>query len=229
MVISEWCAKNKLNLNCNKTKAVIFGTPHRVAELESVSVPCIAVDSNVIGYYKSVKYLGVILENTLTWSLQFTNMCNKSMRTLAQLKMNGGIFNLQLRKKLVSTLIFPIFDYCAAIYTDNTRQYYKDLHWLTLKTRREFFLACFIYKALHVNQKPLIGKDLRVLESRLRRGDGCQDLLMIPFCHSAKYDKSFLVSAVRVCNRLPEYYTSQPTFLNFRKSCYEYLFSSEGS
>ncbi|CAG5075471.1 Protein of unknown function [Cotesia congregata] len=139
--------------------------------------------------------------------------------------MNGDVFSLPVRKRLVTTLIYSIFDYCAAIYTDITgqqqirlqrklntcvryivkiskyehvTQYYTELRWLTLSSRRKFFLSCLIYKALYLNQKPLIRRDLEILEPRLRRGDIRQAYLELPVYHSAKYEKSFLISAIKI-------------------------------
>ncbi|XP_074096670.1 uncharacterized protein LOC141525879 [Cotesia typhae] len=121
-VILEWCTKNGLKLNPNKSKAVIFGSAQKLADVHREVIPNTVVNDTVIDYCKSVKYLGIILEDTSTWSLQITDICKRSMRVLAQLKMNGDVFSLPIRKRLVITLIFPIFDYCAAVYTDITGQ-----------------------------------------------------------------------------------------------------------
>lgn len=88
--------------------------------------------------------------------------------------------------------------------------------------RHEFFLSCLIYKALYLNQKPLISQDLHLFEPRLRRGDVRQDYRVLPNYHSVEYDKSFLVSAIKIWNQLPNCCTSKPTFNEFLNSCYEY-------
>lgn len=59
----------------------------------------------------SLKYLGVILNNRLSWPKHVAEVCKHSMRTLAQLKMNGDVFNLKTKHKLITSLIFPIFHY----------------------------------------------------------------------------------------------------------------------
>ncbi|CAD6222094.1 GSCOCG00011716001-RA-CDS [Cotesia congregata] len=243
-------------MNLSKMKAMIFGTVFKLVDLQHVPVPNIVINDTVIDYCKSVRYLGVVLEDTLTWSLQVSEICKKTMIILAQLKMNGKAFSFAVRKRLVTTLIFPVFDYCAAVYTDLTAQqqlrlqrklnacvryifklsrfehvtrYYKELCWLTLSSRRTFFMSCLIYKALYLQQKPLISNNLQICEPRPRRGDERNDLLVVPGCHSTKYDKSFLVSAIRVWNRLPSYCTSQLTFPAFRKACFEFLLSEENA
>ncbi|CAG5096621.1 Protein of unknown function [Cotesia congregata] len=156
---SEWCVKNGLNMNRGKMKAMIFGTVFKLADLQHVPVPNTIINNTVIGYCKSVKYLGVVLEDTLTWSLQVNEICKSTMRILAQLKMNDAFS-------------FPV-------------------------------------------------------RCQLRRGDVRNDSLVVPGCYSTKYDEFFLVSAIRVWNRLPSYCTAQPTFPTFRKACYEFLLSEE--
>ncbi|CAD6241417.1 GSCOCG00002744001-RA-CDS, partial [Cotesia congregata] len=178
-IILKWCIINGLKLNPNKTKAVIFGSAQKLADVQCEVIPNIVVNDTIVDYCKSVNYRGVILQDTLIWSLQITEVCKSSMRVLAQLKMNGDVFSLFVRERLVTTLIYPIFDYCAAIYTDITgqqqirlqrklnacvryifkiskyehvTQYYTELRWLKLSSRRKFFLSCLIYKALYLNQ-----------------------------------------------------------------------------
>ncbi|CAG5100702.1 Protein of unknown function, partial [Cotesia congregata] len=105
----------------------------------------------------------------------------------------------------------------------------KDLRWLSLKSRREFFLSCLIYKAFYLHQKPLIQQNLRALEPRFRRGDVRQDYLALPSCRTTKYDKSIIVSVIRVWNGLPVQCTSALTFVEFRRLTYEYFLSVDRS
>ncbi|CAD6230787.1 GSCOCG00012200001-RA-CDS, partial [Cotesia congregata] len=170
--IINWCKLICLKLNASKTKAVIFGSRHRVGSDACVSAEKIVVDDCIIPYVESVEYLGVIIDNVLAWEDQVTKICNQAMRTLAQLKISNEVFNEQLRIKLVTTLIFPIFDYCSAALTNisNTLQlklqrkmnscvrfiykisklehvtpFYKKLGWLKLSARRDYFIACLFF------------------------------------------------------------------------------------
>ncbi|CAD6231340.1 GSCOCG00012219001-RA-CDS, partial [Cotesia congregata] len=166
---------------------MIFGTAQKLSDFRNVQVSAIRVNDELVEFCNSVKYLGVLLDDNLNWSPQVAEICKKSMRTLAQLKMHSNVFDLPVRKKLVTTLIFPTFDYCAAAFTDISGQrnirlqrkmcnrhplqmnacvrfifkisrfehvmpYYRDLRWLSLKSRREFFLSCLIYKAFYLHQ-----------------------------------------------------------------------------
>ncbi|XP_044587657.1 uncharacterized protein LOC123267180 [Cotesia glomerata] len=199
---------------------------------------------------KMLSHSGQIISRSV--NMRKKNTASSKERSLTK----QSTTSFSVRKRLITTLIFPVFDYCAAVYTDLTGQqqlrlqhklnacvryifkvsrfehvtrYYKELCWLTLRSRRSFFMSCLIYKALYLEQKPLIGNNLQICESKPRRGDERNDLLVVPGCHSTKYDKSFLLSAIRVWNRLPSYCTSQPTFPAFRKACFEFLLSEKNA
>lgn len=85
------------------------------------------------------------------------------------------MFSKQLRIKLVTTIIFPIFDYCCALFTNMSNKlqmrlkrkinscvrfifkvsryehvtpYYKKLSWLKLSKRRDYSIACLFFKEI---------------------------------------------------------------------------------
>lgn len=189
--IINWCKLNCLKLNASKTKAVTFGSRHRVGSDACVSAEKIVANDCIVSYMESVKYLGVIIDNVLTWEDQVTKICNQAMRTLAQLKISNEVFNEQLRIKLVTTLIFPIFDYCSAALThisnnlqlklqrklnscvrfiyknsklEHVTPFYKKLGWLKLGARRDYFIACSFFKEIRLNSRHLFGRRLEFLD-----------------------------------------------------------------
>ncbi|CAD6216266.1 GSCOCG00011325001-RA-CDS, partial [Cotesia congregata] len=120
--IVDWCKLNCLRLNASKTKSIIIGSRIKVSSDVCLSAENIVVAGSVIPYVKTVKYLGVVIDNTLSWEHQVTKMCNQAMSSLAQLKISNEVFNRQLRIKLVTTIIFPIFDYCCAAFTNMSKK-----------------------------------------------------------------------------------------------------------
>lgn len=59
-------------------------------------------------------------------------------------------------------------------------------------------MAYIMYKAIYHGQVQLFGNKIVFLEPRLRRGDIRQDYLKLPASHLVKYEKSFIISAIRV-------------------------------
>ncbi|CAG5102794.1 Protein of unknown function [Cotesia congregata] len=93
--------------------------------------------------------------------------------------------------------------------------------------RRNYFLSCILYKAINFDQCQLFRNELIFLQPMLRRGDVRQDYLRLPASHLAFYDKSFIVSAIRVWNTLPPNLTNFDTFNEFRSAAFNYFRSLE--
>uniref|UniRef100_A0A161MAG8 Rna-directed dna polymerase from mobile element jockey-like protein n=1 Tax=Triatoma infestans TaxID=30076 RepID=A0A161MAG8_TRIIF len=61
---------------------------------------------------------GIDNYNTLTWNGHVSNICKGVYKSLNQLKLYKSMLPIPLRKQLISTLIFPYFDYCCIVYND---------------------------------------------------------------------------------------------------------------
>ena len=111
--VVEWASSNKLTLNAKKTNAMILGTSRFVKNIARNNPPHIIVDGTDLPYSESIVYLGVTISNTLSWEKQVSRTVSKVNAALYQIKLCGNLFPLSLRTRLVTTLIFPIFDYCC--------------------------------------------------------------------------------------------------------------------
>ncbi|KAI4472901.1 hypothetical protein M0804_015568 [Polistes exclamans] len=85
--------------------------------------------------------------DTLPWHQQVVLISNQAMSCLARLKMNNQVFNTTMLRRLVATLILPIFDTCSAI---------RDLGWLTLQNKRDFLMAYIVYKILRLQHDKIL-------------------------------------------------------------------------
>lgn len=244
---------NCLKLNANKTKASIFGSSVKINSDECKYANNIVVNDCVIQYERVVKYLGVLIDDTLSWENQVVSICSRAMTVLAQLKINNEIFNKQLKIKLVTTLIFPIFDYCCVAYTNISKKlqirmqrkmnscvkyifkisrlehvtpYYARLGWLKVDVRRDYFIACLFYKEIMLNYQQLFRYQLEFLPVALRRGDIRNDFLRLPRSNCCMYKHSFLVHGIRVWNSLPAEITKINNFEEFRNACFNYYTES---
>ena len=58
----QWLIDNKLSLHLGKTEAILFGTKRKLRKVDTFAVKC---DNEIIENVKSVKYLGVQLDEDL--------------------------------------------------------------------------------------------------------------------------------------------------------------------
>ena len=73
--ISEWCNRNKLTINVGKTKAMIFGTRNKIKRYSTWKL---TLNGRGVDFVTSYQYLGVILDQTLSFNKHINN-CIKNV------------------------------------------------------------------------------------------------------------------------------------------------------
>ena len=72
--LSSWLVDNKLSLHLGKTESILFGSCKKICNSPSLDIKC---GDMKISSKKSVRYLGVDLEQTLSGKLILENILNK--------------------------------------------------------------------------------------------------------------------------------------------------------
>lgn len=75
-IIEKWCIENKLTMNPIKTKMILF-SKRRIAENSKVGD--FTLFNKEVSLVSTVKYLGVILDNKLTWLPHLEERLNKAI------------------------------------------------------------------------------------------------------------------------------------------------------
>ena len=79
--ITKWADENGFKFSFSKTVAVRFSRSKRMEE-----IPTITLKGVILPYEKEVKFLGMILDNKLTWASHIGNLKNKVRESLNILK-----------------------------------------------------------------------------------------------------------------------------------------------
>ncbi|XP_039275811.1 uncharacterized protein LOC111045711 [Nilaparvata lugens] len=82
----QWTDAHQLILNAQKTKSIILGFPSLLSRVDQERLPAITVAGNVVPYLKSVRTLGLYLDQSLSWKEQTTHVCNRVFAGMHQLK-----------------------------------------------------------------------------------------------------------------------------------------------
>ena len=153
----------------------LFGSDKNLKLIDPTLLPPITINGHTIDIVKSVKNLGVVLNDNLNWNTQVARISSRVHGALKRLRFRANFLSVNLNKQLVTALIFPHLDYCSLVYCDisdylNTKlqrlqyhlvrfifrlrrdaalkPYYKRLNWLQIGEKRKYFMAVTTYKIL---------------------------------------------------------------------------------
>ena len=225
-IIADYATVNGLTLNIAKSKIMIIGSNPYVRDLDFSAIPPTLISTFQIPMVDNARNPGVHLSSNLTWNSHISHISQRIHASLHKLKFHKNLLSTQLRIKLVSTLLFPYFDYCCLVYHNlsdelNTKlqrllntcirfifnlrrdahitPYRHQLKWLSVKNRRLYFLGIQTYQILNL-KSPSYLRELFIPRpsdtTRPPRYPLSPYLLYIPNHRTTTYRNSFHLSAV---------------------------------
>ena len=106
--IFDWLSLNKLSLNVKKTKMMIFhNRPRNIQNL----IPKLTIDGIPIEYVKIFNFLGIVLDEHMTWNPHINKIACTIARTIGTLKRLKRILPQSILKTLYNSLILPHLSY----------------------------------------------------------------------------------------------------------------------
>uniref|UniRef100_A0A669C5X4 Reverse transcriptase domain-containing protein n=1 Tax=Oreochromis niloticus TaxID=8128 RepID=A0A669C5X4_ORENI len=122
-ILKNWFDVNKLSLNIKKTKLIIFGT----RQMKNVSK--IRVNGIEIERVFENKFLGVLIDDKLSWKSHINHVTTKMSKTIAILYKTKHVLNKKSLYTLYCSLLLPYMTYCLEIwgnaYKTNTLPIFK--------------------------------------------------------------------------------------------------------
>ena len=170
--VSNWLKANKLSLNVKKTHFILFHFRQRKID----QLPSVLIDNNIIEQVKSTKFLGVVINENLTWTDHINILINKCSKNVGILRKLRHSLPPHILVTLYNTLILPYLNYCniawasqpngildklfvtqkkaIRILTNSTWNahslpLFKTLNLLTVQDINKLQISCFTYRALH--------------------------------------------------------------------------------
>ena len=251
--ISDWLSDNFLKLNPSKTEVMLIGTPHSVAQCKSLS-NSISFNNSSISFSSTVKNLGVIFDETLSFLPHIKNLRKNAFSLLRNLSHIRSYFNRSSFESIINALITSKLDYCNSLFTalpaysisllQSIQNYAArlilrrrlrshitpllfDLHWLPVCDRVNFKTLLITYKIVNHSAPSYLLPQLKIKSNHLSLRNHDQLLFEIPRSHSVRMgDRAFSTYAPKLWNSLPFHIRSSPSVDSFKKSLKTYLFSS---
>ena len=236
--VLSWLHANFLILNLEKTKIMLVGTHQRTAKADEL---VIEISNTRLERVNKFKYLGVLLDNILSWKDHVEYIGNKISSGLGILRRARKVLPKPTLQMLYNTLVLPLFDYCSPIWDScgiGSKAYIDKLNrraaciiegrsigavelkstlgWPSLQARRNYLKCVLVHKCLHGIAPSYLLSEFRHAHLFHGYNTRSRDLLRPPFAKTTKYQGSFRINGARTYNTLPRIINQVDTLSEFK-------------
>ena len=111
MLVSNWLKLNKLSLNVQKSKYMIFHTPKK--KVDSLHL---TIDGTIIERVSDFNFLGLTLDENLNWKSQLNKISNNISKSIGILNKIKRIIPLKTKILIYNSLILPRLNYGILVW-----------------------------------------------------------------------------------------------------------------
>ena len=193
LTIIKWLSVNKLSLNVDKTKILIFDNAQ-------LSVKIHLCNNYTVKECKSYKYLGLMVDNLLKFDIHVDYIKKKIQKRIGAMYRASSLMPVKYRMMFANALILPHFDYLDTIYgrasktklheidilykkvakialgvakTESSINVYRDMKWLPLHLRRQVHLSSYMFKIIRGQSPNNFINKFKFISGGSRDGANC--------------------------------------------------------
>ena len=108
----EWVTCNGFAVNVSKSQSMLLARRRRRHQLSSIRL----LNNNALWVHKFVKYLGVIVDENLSWSEQVRNVSQRSLSAIAAIHRVSLRLSSDILITLYNAFILPYLTYCCLVW-----------------------------------------------------------------------------------------------------------------
>ena len=110
--VVAWCNSNKLTINVNKTKYVLFKSRHRKYEISGQ----LLINESVLESVESTSFLGICIDENLTWKKHINSVCNVLSKKIGLLYRIRHFVSRKILVMLYNAFILPHITYGLEVW-----------------------------------------------------------------------------------------------------------------
>ena len=118
--ITDWLQANKLSLNVNKTKFMVFHSDRR-----RVVYPVLSINNTIIERVDTFNFLGLRISHDLKWKTHIQTMSQKLSKITGILHRLKEEYPSSILKSIYNTLMLPHLHYCILSWGSQCQEIYK--------------------------------------------------------------------------------------------------------
>ena len=244
-LVREWLIANRLTLNINKTYYIIFTTRYLPNDVR------VTIGEQVIERRLSGKFLGMTLDDKLTFKEHINTIKGKVSKLVGLLFKLKTVFPLEVLNKLYYSLIYPHLTYCilawgsakptflhplimlqkriARLLTDSAYYAHSDplfneLKMLKIKDLFIYHCQIFMQKTVNTEKYPGFRESINMIQSA-HSYNMRYSILKTPYCRSDMCKQSLLNQGIRAWNQLSIDLKTSTSLNSFKSKCKERLVS----
>ena len=187
--IFNWFCINKLSINPDKTKYIIFKTKQR--SLSDCNLPTIKLNEKILERENEFLYLGTFLDENLTWDSHINYISNKISKSIGILRRLKFVVQKDILKTIYFALINPHLNYSTltwgfnldrieklqkqairiithSYYLEHTSNLFKNLRILKVEDIFKLKQLVFYYKFIWKTLPPVLKNILTVQSNQVR-------------------------------------------------------------
>ena len=248
--VRQWYLRNGLQLNPDKSEALIIGTTNQL-QVATASLSSVTVAGVDLPVADKMKILGVVLDRRLSFDRHATSVaraCNYHIQAIQHIR---HLLTTELALTLACSLILSRLDYCNAVLhgapassiqklqrVQNTaarvvlqsarrspsQPLLQQLHWLPVRQRIDYKLAVLTYKIHHTSTPVYLSRHIqpRTVTRRLR--SSATPRVCKPTTRTNFADRAFRCSAPAVWNSLTADIVDSSSLAIFKRKLKTFLF-----
>ena len=114
-VVANWFKANKLTLNVDKTKFMVFGTNHVLDHCNNI---ILTFNDKVIERVDVFKYIGKKFDSNMSWSSHIDYLSGNVSKRIGVVKRVKYFLAQETLITLANALVIPHFDYASSVWSN---------------------------------------------------------------------------------------------------------------
>ena len=242
--LSRWFAINKLSLNVSKTNYMVFTYKKDTSKCQ------VHIDKYPIERVFVTKFLGVLIDEKLTWKEHINFVINKIKRSMAMLFKIKNKLNQDSLLTIYDAVIQPYLSYCCEVwgrsfdkyithitiiqkkavrlickcqYKDHTSPLFKKLKILKFSDLVNYKTGMLMYKAKYESLPSNIQQLFTNKQESLYYSTRQKHKFAVKYARTSIKSKCLSVYGVKLWNKVPSSISLDSSFLSFKRNYKSYL------